>query len=116
METGSPSQPVYEVEEKDEGYLQGFQDARDELSRRLAEIAARERASVEELKRRADLRLVHAYRLGRQHLAEKLIADLKPQVVAKYTGWCPGVHIEPNPCTCSCYGCKFHCAGCWRKT
>lgn len=83
METGSQSQPVYEVVVKDGGYLQGFQDARDELMRRLAEIAARERASVEQLTPRADLRLVRAYRLGRQHLAEKLIADLKPRVVAE---------------------------------
>jgi hypothetical protein len=23
---------------------------------------------------------------------------------------CPGVELEPNPCTCKCWGCKFHCA------
>jgi hypothetical protein len=114
METGSQSLPVYEVEEKDEGYLQGFQDARDELMRRLAVIVAHEKASVEILETRENLPRVRAYRLGRQHLAEKLIEQLEPRVVAKFTGWCPGVEMTPNPCTCSCYGCKFHCKACWR--
>lgn len=108
----SSSQPVYEVEEKDEGYLQGFQDARDELSRRLEALTVEQRGAITRMGR--TFPLARAYRLGRQHLAEKLIADLKPRVVAKFTGWCPRVNMVPNPCTCSCYGCKFHCAACWR--
>lgn len=111
--TSEAELPVYEVEEKDEGYLQGFQDARDELGRRLEALVAEHKAAYMRIPR--EYRLARGYRLGRQHLAEKLIADLKPRVVAKFTGWCPGVEMTPNPCTCSCGGCKFHCAACWRK-
>lgn len=106
--------PVYEVEEKDEGYLAGFQDARDEMARRLEALVAESRAAIAHMPK--EFRLARGYRLGRQHLAEKLIADLKPRVVAKFTGWCPGVEVVPNPCTCSCYGCKFHCGACWRNS
>lgn len=24
-------------------------------------------------------------------------------------GSCPGVEMDPNPCTCTCEGCKYHC-------
>lgn len=31
--------------------------------------------------------------------------DLKESIVEE----CPGVELNPNLCTCPCYGCKHHC-------
>jgi hypothetical protein len=27
----------------------------------------------------------------------------------RVSGWCPGVEMVPNPCTCTCNGCRYHC-------
>lgn len=34
---------------------------------------------------------------------------------ARFGGVCFGWEYEHNPCSCSCWGCKYHCGGCWRQ-
>lgn len=41
-------------------------------------------------------------------------AWIRDQDQAEFGGYCPGMEEVPNKCTCSCYGCNFHCTACWR--